>query len=204
MPAAALHSFPIARPAALPSAAPGVGPVVWAEVRARTRTTRFARLGAGRTVVLLAAPTPEAEPRWAELARGLAARCRVVLPELPTTAAGPARGASPTAPCTASCTLEWLRAFVEGLGSERVALVADEPFWLPALALGSAYADVCERVALVRDEGAAAPLLEAGEPARPSAAVWLWRWRGSDPAAFGAVARWVAGDAAPALAPRAD
>lgn len=80
---------------------------VRAEVRAGDRVTRYLRAGAGR-VVLLLRPAPVAAA-WASAAAELAARCRVIVPDIPE----------------APDLTAWLGDFLDGLGLDRVTVLAD-------------------------------------------------------------------------------
>jgi hypothetical protein len=112
-----------------------------AEVHAHDRVMRYRRRGAGPPVLVLATLAPAqgaAEPLWPELLDALAARHRLLVPELP---AGADLG-------------EWLADFLEGLGLGSVTLVAAGPFCGAALELALLAADQVARVLLVADSGA--------------------------------------------------
>jgi hypothetical protein len=79
-----------------------------AEVRVGEHVTRYVRRGSGPSVVLLGADV-EANPLWEALLESVAAKHRVVVPQLPP--AGIDRSA-------------WLRGFIEGLGLTSVVLIA--------------------------------------------------------------------------------
>jgi hypothetical protein len=98
---------------------------------------RYRRSGSGRAVLVLCAGC--AEPLWPELAGALAARFRLIVPEVP-------RGADVAA---------WLAHFLEGLGAAGVTVVAADGFCLPALELALLGADQVARVVLVpgREDG---------------------------------------------------
>lgn len=66
----------------------------------------------------------------------LADRFRVLIPELPSSCAAP----------------EWLTGFLEGLGVSTVDLIADDPFWLPAVQLALAGDDQVARLVVVVSE----------------------------------------------------
>ena len=80
---------------------------VRAEVRAGDRVTRYFRAGAGRVVLLLRPVAAAAE--WAAAAAELAARCRVIVPDIPE----------------APDFTAWLGDFLDGLGLESVTILAD-------------------------------------------------------------------------------
>jgi len=84
---------------------------VRAEVRAGDRVTRYFRAGAGRVVLLLRPVAAAAE--WATAAAELAARCRVIVPDIPE----------------APDFTAWLGDLLAGLGLASVTILAD-----PALA----------------------------------------------------------------------
>jgi pimeloyl-ACP methyl ester carboxylesterase len=77
---------------------------------------------------------PDSVPLWPELDESLAESFRVITPEVPATGADVAH---------------WLSGFLEGVGLERVALVATDGFCLPALELALLGADHVERLVLV-------------------------------------------------------
>jgi pimeloyl-ACP methyl ester carboxylesterase len=89
-----------------------------AEVRAHDQVMRYRRAGAGRPIVMLR--SAGAEPFWPELDADLVSRFRVITPELP-----------------ADCddVAAWVAAFLEGVGLDRVLLVAADSCCLPALEL---------------------------------------------------------------------
>jgi hypothetical protein len=95
-----------------------------AEVRAHGRVMRYRRLGAGPPLLLLGR---------ADDVEGLAARFRVIVPEMPAT--GEDVGA-------------WLAAFLEGLGMTGITVVAAEPFHSAARELALADPDLVTRVVL--------------------------------------------------------
>jgi pimeloyl-ACP methyl ester carboxylesterase len=80
---------------------------VRAEVRAGDRVTRYFRAGAGRVVLLLRPAA--ATTAWSAAAAELAARCRVIVPDIPE---------SPD-------FTSWLGDFLDGLGLESVTILAD-------------------------------------------------------------------------------
>jgi len=137
---------------ALTTAAASAGPHAhdgWAEVRAHDHVMRYRRSGAGRAVLVLA-PAASMEPLWPELGGALSARFRVLVPDVPPPAAGDDVAA-------------WLGDFLEGLGIAGVALVAAEPFCLPALELVLLDAERVGRLVLVPGGGGCGgPAGEAG------------------------------------------
>jgi hypothetical protein len=102
-----------------------------AEVRAHDQVMRYRRAGAGRPVVVLRG-APDA--LWPELESDLAARFRVLTPELSDD------GGDTTARA---------RDFLEGVGLDRVTLLAAEPFCVAALELVLLDACQVERLVLV-------------------------------------------------------
>lgn len=140
-----------------PSAARTPAPELWAEVHAHERVMRYRRRGAGPSVLVLGAPGPtggEVESLWPELLDALAARHRLLVPELPAAAASG----------------EWLPDFLEGLGLAGVTVVAVGPFCGAALELALLAADQVSRVVLVADgvanasgpQSASGAVLQAG------------------------------------------
>ena len=103
-----------------------------AEVRAHDQVMRYHRAGAGRPLVVLR--SAGADPFWPELAADLGSRFRVITPELP-----------------ADCddVAAWVADFLEGVGLNRVLLVAAEPCCLPALELVLLNGCQVERLVLV-------------------------------------------------------
>jgi len=85
---------------------------------------------------MLVHPGVRSTPAWSELTAALADRFRVLIPELPGS-------------CTAP---EWLTGFLEGLGASTVDVVADDPFWLPAVQLALAGEDQVGRLVVVVSE----------------------------------------------------
>jgi pimeloyl-ACP methyl ester carboxylesterase len=94
---------------------------------------RYRRSGAGGVVLVLVSPD-QPDSLWPELSAALAARFRVIVPELD------AAGASAAV---------WLADFLEGLGFARVAVVAADAYCIPALELALLDADQLSRVVLV-------------------------------------------------------
>jgi pimeloyl-ACP methyl ester carboxylesterase len=108
-------------------------PGTLAEVRAHDQVMRYHRAGAGRPLVLLrSAATPDS--LWPELEEQLVAKFRVFTPELP-----------------ADCedVAAWVKDFLEGVGLDRIPLVAADPCCLSALELALLGADQIERLVLV-------------------------------------------------------
>ena len=102
-----------------------------AEVRAHDQVMRYRRAGAGRPLVVLRGGP---ETLWPELDAELAARFRVVTPEL-----------------AADCddVAAWARDFLEGIGLDRVTLLATDPCCLAALEVALINAYQVERLVLV-------------------------------------------------------
>ncbi|HEX7978893.1 MAG TPA: hypothetical protein VF461_09845 [Gemmatimonadaceae bacterium] len=104
-----------------------------AEVRAHDQVMRYHRAGVGRPLVLLrTAAGPES--LWPELEEQLVARYRVFTPELP-----------PDCEDVAA----WAKDFLEGVGLDRVVVVAADPCCLSALELALLGAPQIERLVLV-------------------------------------------------------
>ena len=103
----------------------------FAEVRAHDQIMRYHRAGAGRPVVVLRA-SPDARSLWPELDEALSSAFRVLTPEVPPTDVA-----------------RWLGGFLEGVGLDRVTLVATDDFCLPAIELALLSADQIERLLLV-------------------------------------------------------
>lgn len=104
-----------------------------AEVRAHDQVMRYHRAGAGRPLVLLrSAAGPDT--LWPELEEQLVARFRVFTPELP-----------------ADCedVAGWVKDFLEGVGLDRVVIVAADPCCLSALELALLGAAQIDRLVLV-------------------------------------------------------
>ena len=104
-----------------------------AEVRAHDQVMRYRRAGAGRPLVVLRG-ADDADALWPELDPELVSRFRVVTPALP-----------------ADCedVAAWVTDFLEGLGLDRVAVLAAEPCCLSALELALLNAGQVERLVLV-------------------------------------------------------
>ena len=104
-----------------------------AEVRAHDQVMRYRRAGAGRPLVVLRG-VDDTDALWPELDAELVSRFRVVTPELP-----------------AECedVAAWVADFLEGLGLDRVAVLAAEPCCLSALELALLHAGQVERLVLV-------------------------------------------------------
>ena len=113
--------FPLAHPAE-----------TLAEVRAHDQVMRYRRAGAGRPLVVLrGADDPDA--LWPGLDVELISHFRVVTPELPVDCEDVAA---------------WVADFLEGLGLDRVAVLAVEPCCLSALELALLTAGQVERLVL--------------------------------------------------------
>jgi len=102
-----------------------------AEVRAHDRVMRYRRTGAGRPLVVLRG---SAGALWPELDAHLVTRHRVVTPALPSDCADLAA---------------WVGGFLEGVGLERVTLLATDPCCLAALELALLDGQRIERLVLV-------------------------------------------------------
>lgn len=102
-----------------------------AEVRAHDQVMRYRRAGAGRPLVVLRGGP---ESLWPELEADLASRFRVITPEL-----------------SADCgdVAAWARDFLEGVGLDRVMLLAADPCCVAALELALLNAYQVERLVLV-------------------------------------------------------
>jgi pimeloyl-ACP methyl ester carboxylesterase len=107
--------------------------VVHAEVRVRDRVMRYNRSGGGVPVVVLGAPGAP-DLLWPELHEALAGGFRLIVPELPR--------------CDEDVAA-WLAAFLEGLGTPTVRVVASSDFCMSALELALADLDRISRVVLV-------------------------------------------------------
>ena len=114
-----------------------------AEVHARDQVMRYGRFGSGLPVVVLGSPV-HTEPLWPGLHEALAIRFRLIVPDLPR--------------CDADIA-SWLAAFLEGLGSTEVRVVASSEFCISALELALGDLDRIARVVLVpRGESSASGL----------------------------------------------
>src|SRR5262245_40305962 len=104
-----------------------------AEVRAHDQVMRYHRAGVGRPLVLLrTAACPDS--LCPALEAQLVARFRVFTPEIP-----------PDCEDVAA----WVKDFLEGVGLDRIPLVAADPCCLSALELALLGADLIERLVLV-------------------------------------------------------
>jgi pimeloyl-ACP methyl ester carboxylesterase len=104
-----------------------------AEVRAHDQVMRYHRAGVGRPLVLLrTAAGPDS--LWPELEAHFVGRFRVFTPELP-----------PDCDDVAA----WVKDFLEGVGLDRVAVIAADPCCLSALELALLGPDQIERLVLV-------------------------------------------------------
>ena len=158
-------------------------PDTWAEVRAHDHVMRYRRSGIGRVVLVLRSDDgPEA--LWPELADALAARFRLIVPEVP--AADPDVAA-------------WLTDFLEGLGMGGVAVVATDQLCIPALELALLDSDQVTRVVLVPGGRAEETGLDGSlaTTTRTASVPLLVVRRGlSAPEALPLVTRFLAGDGA--------
>jgi hypothetical protein len=104
-----------------------------AEVRAHDQVMRYHRAGMGRPVVVLRG-ADDANALWPELDAELVSRFRVVTPELP-----------------AECedVAAWVAGFLEGVGLDRVVVLAAESCCLSALELALFNAYLVERLVLI-------------------------------------------------------
>lgn len=105
----------------------------YAEVRAHDQVMRYRRAGTGRPLLVLRSSL-EAQPFWAELDAALVGAFRVLIPDVPTTGVDVAA---------------WMRDFLEGVGLERVTIIADDSLCITALELVLLNADQVERMVLV-------------------------------------------------------
>ena len=92
---------------------------------------RYRRSGAGRAVVVLG---PLGGEPWPGLGDALAARFRVIEPDIP-----------------ASADVEWLSGFLDGLGMRGLAVIAADPWCMPLLQLVRDDGDRFARIVLVPD-----------------------------------------------------
>lgn len=104
-----------------------------AEVRANEQVMRYRRAGTGPSLVVLRV-TGDEDALWPELDAELVSRFRVVTPELP-----------------ADCkdVAAWVADFLEGLGLDRVVVLAAESCCLSALELALFNAALVDRLILV-------------------------------------------------------
>jgi pimeloyl-ACP methyl ester carboxylesterase len=105
----------------------------FAEVRAHDQVMRYRRAGAGRPLLVLRSSL-EAHPLWAELDAALVGAFRVLTPDLPLAGVDLAM---------------WMRDFLEGVGLERVAVIADDALCITALEMVLLNAEQVERMVLV-------------------------------------------------------
>jgi len=108
-------------------------PASLAEVRAHDQVMRYHRAGVGRPLILLRTAA-SADALWPDLEATLVARFRVFTPELP-----------PDCEDVAA----WVKDFLEGVGLDRVVVVATDPCCLSALELALLGAHQIERLVLV-------------------------------------------------------
>jgi pimeloyl-ACP methyl ester carboxylesterase len=104
-----------------------------AEVRAHDQVMRYHRAGVGRPLVLLRTAA-DPDSLWPELEEQLVTRFRVLTPDLP-----------PDCEDVAG----WMKDFLEGVGLDRVVVVAADPCCLSALELALLGAQQIERLVLV-------------------------------------------------------
>lgn len=121
------ESFPLAsrdRAATTSIENPERPTLVHASVCACGTTTNYRRAGAGNLVVLLGARflAPTAQP----IIEALAARYRVIIPDLPLP--------MPDDRAPAAAVSGWLRSFLDGLGATELSIVASDDVALAALA----------------------------------------------------------------------
>jgi hypothetical protein len=116
-----------------PSSLAALEPDAWAECRAHDSVMRYRRSGVGPAVLLLRAEH-EPSPLWPELDHVLASNFRVILPAV-----------SGSDMNIAAC----LGDFLEGIGVSGVAVIAAEPFCMPALELALRDVDQVSRVVLI-------------------------------------------------------
>jgi pimeloyl-ACP methyl ester carboxylesterase len=105
----------------------------FAEVRAHDQVMRYRRAGTGRPLLLLRSSL-EPHPLWAELDDALVGAFRVLTPDVPTAGVDVA---------------VWMRGFLEGVGLERVTVIADDSLCIAALEMVLLNADQVERMVLV-------------------------------------------------------
>jgi pimeloyl-ACP methyl ester carboxylesterase len=105
----------------------------FAEVRAHDQVIRYRRAGTGRPVLVLRSSL-EPHPFWAELDEALVGAFRVLTPDVPTAAMDVAA---------------WIHGFLEGVGLERVTIIADDSLCIAALEMVLLNADQVERMVLV-------------------------------------------------------
>lgn len=108
-----------------------------AEVRAREHVIRYRRAGSGTPVLVLVHPDVRLSPTWSALLSALSDRFRVLVPELDGSVAN---------------TSQWITGFLEGLGACTVDVIADDPYWLPAVRLALGDDEQVARVVVVVSE----------------------------------------------------
>jgi hypothetical protein len=121
-----------------------------AEVRAHDQVMRYRRAGTGRPLVVLRC-TPDA--LWPELDAHLVTRFRVITPTLSTDCGDLAA---------------WVGDFLEGVGLDRVTLLAAEPCCLAALELALLNEHQVERLVLVPSGAASETGLDGTLATRPA------------------------------------
>lgn len=105
----------------------------FAEVRAHDQVMRYRRAGAGRPLLVLRS-SHEPHPLWAELDDALVGAFRVLTPDVPSAGVD---------------VVAWMRDFLEGVGLERVTIIADDSLCITALEMVLLNADQVERMVLV-------------------------------------------------------
>ena|SRR5215213_9078261 len=105
----------------------------FAEVRAHDQVMRYRRAGTGRPILILRA-SHEVEPLWAELDEALVNAFRVLTPDVPRAEVDVAA---------------WMRGFLEGVGLDRVTLIAEDSLCIAALEMALLNVDQVERMVLI-------------------------------------------------------
>ena len=105
----------------------------FAEVRAHDQIMRYRRAGAGRPILFLRSATDE-QPFWAELDAALTSAFRVLTPDVPAAEVDVAA---------------WMRGFLEGVGLDRVTVIAEGSLCMAALEMALLNVDQIERLVLV-------------------------------------------------------
>jgi pimeloyl-ACP methyl ester carboxylesterase len=105
----------------------------FAEVRAHDQVMRYRRAGAGRPILVLRSSL-EPEPLWPELDEALVGAFRVLTPDVP---------------CAGVDVAAWMRGFLEGVGLDRVTVIAEDLHCIAALEMALLNGDQVERMVLV-------------------------------------------------------
>jgi pimeloyl-ACP methyl ester carboxylesterase len=105
----------------------------FAEVRAHDQIMRYHRAGAGRPILILRSAL-EAQPFWAELDAALTSAFRVLTPDVPAAEVDVAA---------------WMRGFLEGVGLDRVTIIAEGSLCIAALEMALLNSDQVQRLVLV-------------------------------------------------------